>query len=436
MPGGVRAAIAVALVWMGVAGAARGEEPPGVAVAPAAREPPGVAVTPAASEPAGGPPAATTAAASLLAAADAAVDAGNLDLARSLYDRLAREFPDAPEGRDARRALRIMAVRAASPGPARPSATGQASGPSSDDVVVRQEPFSLKTKERLRLTTWEKLDFGITAFLYGTSVGFSFALSLNNPSDGSAFPPIALGALSYTLGAVAFLNLADPDRGDLPLALAITSYLPTTTLLVADAASDNPDSKRVALATAGVGILSVPLAVLAAHELDLDPGDTQLVRDAGFWGLVLGTTGMLGFGGSTQPFPFGGSFYQAPSTRAISVAGLAGLYGGLGLGLLGAHFGEVSLERVRVSTWGGYGGAVIGLLVAGAGGSSTENIYRGISIGALAGLIVTFVATSSLDGIPPDDPPAPHALRLTPTLAPMAGLDGQLRTTLGLGGRF
>jgi hypothetical protein len=375
----------------------------------------------------------------LLAAADAAVDAGNLDLARSLYDRLAQEFPNAPEARDARRALRILAVRA----PAPPSANGAVAPgaaapgpPASDGVVIRREPFSTKTQERLRLTAWEKLDFGISAFLYGASVGFSFALSLDNPSSDAALPPIALGALSYTVGAVAFLSLADPDRGDLPLALAITSYLPTTTLLVADTVSDNPDSKKIAAATAGVGLLSVPIAVIAAHELNLDPGDTQLVRDAGFWGLVLGTTATLGFGGSTQTFPFGGTSYQAPSTRAVSGAGLAGLYGGMGLGLLGAHFSDVSLERVRVSTWGGYGGAVLGLLLSGAGGGGEQNLYRGISLGALAGLVITFVATRSLDGIPPDDPPEPHALRLTPSFAPMAGLDGQVRNTLGLGGRF
>ena len=42
----------------------------------------------------------------LLAAADAAVDAGNLDLARSLYERLAAEHSGAPEAIQARRALK------------------------------------------------------------------------------------------------------------------------------------------------------------------------------------------------------------------------------------------------------------------------------------------------------------------------------------------
>ena len=131
-------------------------------------------------------------------------------------------------------------------------------------------------------------------------------------------------------------------------------------------AVDGPDDQQVALATAATGLLAVPLAVAATHWLDLDPGDTQLVRDAGFWGLVLGTAGTLGFGGDTETF---GDFesYRQPSSRKIAVAGLAGLYGGLACGALAASQSEVSLERVRVATWGGYGGALVGaLLMAGA----------------------------------------------------------------------
>ena len=69
-------------------------------------------------------------------------------------------------------------------------------------------------------------DFGTTAFLYGMSVGFSYGLSLQDQTSGSVFAPVVIGALSYTIGAVVFLSAANPDRGDLPLALAITSYLP------------------------------------------------------------------------------------------------------------------------------------------------------------------------------------------------------------------
>ena len=370
-------------------------------------------------------------AADLLAAADAAVDAGNLNLARARYQRVVAEHPDAPEAAEARRALKVIALRALPPG---------ADGGGTGDIILRHEPYSTRTKERVRLTTWEKLDFGTTAFLYGMSVGFSYGLSNDHQTDGNTLPPIAIGALAYTLGAVVFLNTANPDRGDLPLALAITSYMPTTTLLVGNLVFDHPNGRKVAFATAVTGLVSVPIAVYAAHEFDLDPGDTQLVRDAGFWGLVLGTSGMLGFGGKTST-QFGFTSYQSPSSKAVSAAGFVGLYGGLGLGLVTARFNDISLERVRVSTWGGYGGAVVGLLLATAGtsnGSSTntQTLYRGLSIGALAGLVITFLASSSLDGIPPDDaPPAqPTSLRVTPTFAPMAGVDGQTRAMMGVSG--
>jgi hypothetical protein len=416
-------AIAIVSVFIGLAGTARGSEPvasPAPPQAPAATGP-----------------------TDLLAAADGAVDAGNLELARSLYERLVLEHASAPEANEARRALKIITARQrGAPGvvaplvPA-PTATAPAEPAPSDGVVVRQEPYSLKTSERLRLTTWEKLDFGVTAFLYGMSVGFSYSLSLNSQTSGTALPPIAIGALSYTLGAVAFLSLAHPDRGDLPLALAITSNLPTTTLLVANVAFTDPDGRKTALATAAAGLLSIPIAIVATRELDLDPGDTQLVRDSGFWGLVLATTGMLGFGGSTDTF----GYYASPSTHAIAAAGLLGLYGGLGLGAITAHGTEISLERVRVTTWGGYGGAILGALMGAAAGSGNGNVssrdtYRGLCLGALAGLAITFLTSSGLDGIPPEEAPTSRAtaLRLAPTIVPVMGLDGQPRPMLGLAG--
>jgi hypothetical protein len=381
-------------------------------------------------------PAATASPAQLLAAADAAVDAGNLDAAAALYDQLAREHPASQQANEARRALKIIAARRLPP-PVRPDEPPP-SGDGTVGVVIRREPFSLRTQERLRLTTWEKLDFGVTSFLYGMSVGLSYALSLRNSSESAAFGPIAIGALAYTLGSVAYLKLGEPDRGDLPLALAITSFIPTTTLLVANVAAENPDERSVALATTSVGLLSVPLAILAARTFDPDPGDMQLVRDAGFWGLVLGTTGALAFGGKTVDSGFGFTSYQEPSNRKIFTFSLLGLYGGLGLGTVAALNSEVSLERVRVTTWGGYGGAVIGLLIGGAAADSDEGLWKGITIGALAGLVITFIATFGLDGIPPEDvaarAPRRPQHRFAPTLVPVTGVDGRQRTGLGITG--
>ncbi|HMF41007.1 MAG TPA: tetratricopeptide repeat protein [Polyangia bacterium] len=373
--------------------------------------------------------------AQLLSSADAAVDAGNLDAAAGLYDQIAREYPDAPEANEARRALKIIAIRHG-PAPAGAFVPPAPSPPGTTGVVVRREPYSLRTSERLRLTTWEKLDFGTTAFLYGMSVGFSFTLSQSSGSQSVA--PIALGAIAYTVGAVAYLNAGNPDRGDLPLALGITSFVPMTSFLLYNIGKDKPNAHTAALITAGTGLASVPVAIVAAHNLDLDPGDTQLVRDAGFWGLVLGSTGMLAFGGSSLNSGYG-TFYQGPSDRKIFTSGLLGLWGGLGLGAVAAANSEVSLERVRVTTWGGYGGAVIGLLLGASADNSQAGAWKGISIGALAGLVITFACTGSLDGIPPEDVAmrAPRReSRFAPTFLSVTDADGRPHTAFGFAGNL
>jgi hypothetical protein len=372
----------------------------------------------------------------LLAAADAAIGNGNLPLAHALFLRLTTEYPETREASEARRALAILAVKAAPTArastPPPPGAPPDAPYAAEDgDIVNRDEPYSKRTSERLRLSIWEKVDFSVTAFLYGMSVGFSFALSQDTHNGSDVLAPVAVGAIVYTLGSVAFLKTANPDRGDLPLALAITSYAPTTTLLLISALDPHAKSTTASAATAAAGVLSIPVAIVAARNLQLDPGDTQLVRDAGFWGLALSTVGMLGFGGGTSDY---GS-YRAPSGQKVAVASLVGLYGGLGLGLLGASASEVSLERVRVTTWGGYGGAMVGLLLGASTSNSGAGTYRGTVIGAALGLGITFLSTGSLDGIPPPEsqPQAWHR-RLAPTLVQVSDREGRLHPGLGVGG--
>ena len=132
------------------------------------------------------------------------------------------------------------------------------------------------------------------------------------------------------------------------------------------------------------------------------------MRDAGFWGLLLSVTGTLAIG--THHYS-GGDVYgdTTPSTRTVAAAGLAGLYGGLGLGLLAATHSEVSLERVRVTTWGGYGGALLGALIGASDNGGARGVWGGSTIGALVGLGVTLLATSSMDGIPPETTPVASA---------------------------
>ena len=393
------------------------------------------------SEPPPTPPAEVPAAAAtsetpagMLSAADAALDAGELDRARVLFEALIKVSPTSTEAGEARRALKALTARAQrrpAPAPAAPSvaATDTEAPPANSAVVMRQEPYSLRTKERLRLTTWEKLDFGTTAFLYGMSIGTSFAVG-QDTSSPDVTGPLVLGALAYTLGAVGYLNLANPDRGDLPLALAITSYVPTTVLLLANVASPEARVGRVELAVAGAGLLSIPLAVAVTRRFDLDPGDTQLVRDAGFWGLALATTGTLAFGGDTVDYGGGFTSYQTPSTRKISGAALLGLFGGLGLGMLTASHTEISLERVRVTTWGGYGGALLGTLMGVSSNGGDRDAWAGLTIGALVGLTVTFISTGSLDGIPPENPQV-TAMNWSPSLLPVRDATGHTSATLG-----
>ena len=281
---------------------------------------------------AGIPPATPTTPEELLRAGDAALDVGDRDGAKVYFLRVVREFPSSPEAIDARRVLRAMALPAATPSVL--PGTYPAPVPPNRDIVIRNEPYSLRTSERLRLTTWEKTDFAVTSFIYGASLGVSLGLATNSDATSA----IVLGAVGYTVGAVVFLGAANPDRGDLPLALGIASYVPMTTLLVSTAAFPHASAKSQAVATAISSVLAVPIAVVAARNLDLDPGDTQLVRDAAFWGLVLSVTGTLALSDHYDG--------NGPSPRRIAGAGLVGLYGGLGLGLLAATHSEI-LARAR-----------------------------------------------------------------------------------------
>jgi hypothetical protein len=382
------------------------------------------------------PPTAVSPAADLLRAADAALAAGALNEAKSLYQRVIDTSPGTPPATDAWRALHILALAsgaAATPATAAPVPPLRAGA--AGDTVMRLDPYSLRTAERVRLTTWEKLDFGVTSFLYGMSLGFSYAGTLDHQRDEDVTTPVALGALAYTLGAVTFLKLTDPDRGDLPLALAITSYVPTTTLLLSTYLFPDARSQNYAWATTIAALAAVPVAVYATKKLTLDPGDTQLVRDAGFWGLVLGTAGALGFGSDTIETYYGGSYQKEPGARTVAAWAGLGLLGGLGLGTLAAAYTEVSLERVRVTTWGGYGGALLGGLLAAGGHAREDEAYKAIAMGSAVGLAITFLATYGLDGIPPETNMVsqllPHGV--SPTLLATPALEPGATPTVAYG---
>jgi hypothetical protein len=377
-------------------------------------------------QPEAAPAAPVSNAAVLLARCDQSVAQGERVLAHACFEELRLRYPGTPEAHDAERALALMQLMGTAPSATPPPATTPAPPADARNFYV-VEPYSLKTKERLRLTTWEKLDFGISAFIYGLSTGASVAGAAESDS-GSILAPMVVGALVYTGLSVLYVNTDGVDRGDLPLTLAITSYIPLTAGLVALAAET--DSPRAAAGlVAGSAVASLPLAYWAAATHTLDPGDTQLVRDSGFWGAILGVTGAL----STEN----------PKGRTVGVAGLAGLYGGLGLGLLAASHSDVSLERVRVTTWGGYGGAILGALLAAAGNDDAPSVFRNVGLGSALGLLVTFISSSAIDEAPAnahfDERPRSSVRYLEPALLPVVARDGRTQARPGvnlLRGRF
>jgi hypothetical protein len=346
--------------------------------------------------------------------------------ARACFEEVRSRYPGTPEAHDADRALMLTGAITppAAPAVSPPSPKITTEQPKENFYVL--EPYSTRTKERLRLNTWEKLDFGITAFIYGLSAGASFGGATDSTN---IVAPMVVGSLTYTGLAVLYVNMADIDRGDLPLVLAISSYIPLTAGLVT--LTTNSNSPRAAGSLIGLsGLIALPIAYWAAANTNLDPGDTQLVRDSGFWGAVLGVTSAL-------------STSNNPSERTVGIAGLVGLYGGLGLGLLAASHSDLSLERVRVTTWGGYGGAILGGLIAAAGNTSTSDGFRDVAIGSALGLVVTFISTSSIDAAPDNahfDEAHPLSFRyLEPALLPLVARDGRTQPRPGINlvrGRF
>ena len=91
-----------------------------------------------------------------------------------------------------------------------------------------------------------------------------------------------------------------------------------------------------------------------------------------------------------------------------------------------------------MTTWGGYGGAVIGLLLGAIGRNSEKEACGPVSRSArLAAFLITFLTTGGLDGIPPEDAAVARAPRqppVAPTHLPVADAGGRARPALGVAG--
>ena len=325
-------------------------------------------------------------------AADAAIDAGNMQAAagplrsaRPRASRRARGERGAPRAEDprrapdpaggARRASRARG-RCRRGRPRRYAASSSAESPTRCE---RRNGCACPAGRR-----WTSASHRSSTGCRSVSRSRSASTAIRQTSA-----PVALGAVAYTVGAVAYLQLGEPDRGDLPLALAISS------LHADDDAAGRQHRQRQSriregrAVTAIVGLLSIPVAIVAARQLDLDPGDMQLVRDAGFWGLVLGTTGMLAFGGSTgddRQHWLRLLLLQGPSDRKVSRPACSGSPAASALGTLGAAQQRgVAGTRAR-GDLGRLRRRGASASCSGASATPRASAWPGITVGALAGL--------------------------------------------------
>ena len=90
-----------------------------------------------------------------------------------------------------------------------------------------------------------------------------------------------------------------------------------------------------------------------------------------------------------------------------------------------------------MTTWGGYGGAILGALIGASGNSGNQGVWGGITIGSLVGLGLTLVVTSGMDGIPPETTTVAKA---PPSWAPIVTASstptGQRMPVFGIGGNL
>jgi hypothetical protein len=264
-----------------------------------------------------------------LTAADALLDAHEIDAAYGAYDRVASDFPGTSEARTAERVMRALNACVTVPtltcdgdfatdAPAA-GAPGAAAAPTQGAIrrllgriVIpgRPEPvtFSLETGEAIGIPWWEHLEFMVTAAAYGITVGLAFDAVLIHSSNETVIPPILL-AVGFGGSAALYAAFGSPDRGDYPLALTIMAGVPAAALMITAIASGPYTSagRNIGNAPYGVavgvgGVAAVPLALLLAAYVDVDPGDMQLVRDAG----------ALGARGRRRPSSAGGRWGPGP----------------------------------------------------------------------------------------------------------------------------
>jgi len=359
---------------------------------------------------------AADAAVDTLARADALMALQNIYEALVLYRDLLEKYPNTTEARDARRAITIieqMRHNTVTPVDTLPSMSDSAEIES--DIHV----YSKETGESLSIAVWEKLDFAGTLFSYGLGTGAALAAGLE--CGGGCISGL-MAASAGAFGGAGLYSLfgATPDRGDLALIMGVSAYLPMTasfaSLIIGGAAVEN-----ISLTAGVVGLGALPIGLALAHFTDLDPGDTQLIRDSIFWGALFGIAGVT-------------ANYEGITGNSIGWAGLIGGAFGGGVGAVMANVSDPTLERIRVITWAGYAGAAIGVL-----GGIAAQADRGYAIGAMGGaalgLTLGTIYSAALDDIPAvlKWVDATSEFRMgAPTVLAYRRRDGQMSTVPGV----
>jgi hypothetical protein len=356
----------------------------------------------------------------LLLVADAKIKNGKLDEAVALYKKILQDFFGTPSAQAAERALKIIEQLEKRFSQALELQSAPQITASETSVMPTGDIFLRRSGERLELGIWEKLDFTATMFSYGLGSGVAFATGYKCEA-GCLAGAVAAGAAVFGGSALYYLFKMNPDRGDLPLIMAITSYLPLTTTFISILA--DADGEVIPLATSIASLVALPLALTLGYNTDLDPGDTQLVRDSLFWGIGFGLAGYVGFGVTDDMTP-----------KTLVLSGLIGAAIGGGTGLWLSQVSEPTLERIRVTTWGGYAGGALGLLVGLAAG--TDRFFAiGAMGGAALGLGLGAYFSASLDEIPGAAQWVRNGGTIrsgTPTVLSYIGKDGRRRTMPGV----
>jgi hypothetical protein len=329
-------------------------------------------------------------AAALLTEGTAALAAGDRDRARTVYRQLLQRYRFASETTRLGWLLGITDFRDwRGTGRTEQGRPDERRKLSPGAAAIHRDPHSIPD--------WETADYVVTSLGYGLGIGIAYDVAWLPDDSFDAAMPVAVVAMTATTAlAGIYLGLGKPDRGDLALTLTIVADLPLTAMLIGIARDDSGDH-RTSAATAVAGTAAIPIAAIVAHNVTVDPGAMTLAREFGFWGMVLGAAGTTGFGRSRSCDDYyGHCSNDSPSGRVIAIAALLGLYGGLGLGgVVGTNF-PVSVERARVTTLGGYAGALLGG-IAGIRAYDDERGLAVLAVGAALGLSLTYVATSGMD---------------------------------------